>query len=191
MKKMGEILETDVILTPIPSSKGLSNYLADTINGRIFSKISNRYLTTKPNSNDYVYNAVIFDDGTKSGYCVSRLVYSSYSGIEIENFKRGSIEVDHVAEEEKWNNRIDNLQMSSRKLQYKESTRAKMGKGRRLKESEVVKILEQLKEWKSDVDNKVSDFIHSTAEVYGQGYRNVWNIVNGKSWKYLYSEMGL
>ncbi|WP_026562480.1 hypothetical protein [Bacillus sp. J37] len=111
---------------------------------------------------------------------------ASYSGIALEHFKRGEIEVDHYPkEDEKWNNRIDNLQMSSRQSQYRESTRAKMGKGKRLEESDVLEILVQLEEWKADENNKLSDFIHQTAEAYGQGYRNIWNLVYGKSWKYL------
>jgi hypothetical protein len=184
---MGAIQE-EVILTPIPSYKGLSNYLDDTVNGRVFSKKRNRFLTTIPNDNDYVYNNVTFDNGETKGYGVSRLIFASHSGIPIEHFKRGEIEVDHINEDEKWNNRIDNLQMSSRKLQYRESTRARMGKGKRLNEEDVCEILEQLVEWKKDTENKISEFIHTAAEAYGQGYRNMHNIVYGKSWKHLHGE---
>lgn len=176
----------DVILTPIPSHKGLSNYLADTVNGRIWSKMNNEFLSINPNSNGYVYCKVLHDDGERKGYGVHRLIMASFSGLPLEMFKRGMIEVDHYPnEEEKWNNRIDNLQMSDRKGQYRESTRAKMGKGKRLNEDQVITILADLKEWLSGENNKVSEFIHSTAEKYGQGYRNIWNIVNGKSWKHL------
>ncbi|MEH7393393.1 hypothetical protein [Bacillus sp. JJ1474] len=118
------------------------------------------------------------------------MIAASRYGIPIEYFKRGGIEVDHNPNKaEKWDNRIDNLQLSSRKAQYRENTRAKMGKGRRLMEEEVCEILEQLQEWKSDEDNKISDFIHMTAEAYGQGYRNIWNIVYGKSWKHLHGKL--
>lgn len=60
-----------------------------------------------------------------------------------------------------------------------------MGKGKRLKEEEVCEILEQLEEWKADENNKLSDFIWMMVDAYGQGYRNIWNIVYGKSWKHL------
>lgn len=79
---------------------------------------------------------------------------------------------------------MDNLQMSSRKQQYRENTRAKMGKGIRLKEEQVCEILEQLQKWKTE-ENKLNDFIHLIAEKYNQTYRSVWNIVNGKSCKHL------
>ena len=176
----------DFILTPIPSYKGLSNYLADTENGRIFSKKNNMFLASTPNDNGYVYNSVTHDDDTRQSYGVHRLIMASVTGIPLEHFKRGEIEVDHYPnEEEKWNNSRYNLQMSSREAQYRESTRSKMGKGKRLKDDDVIEILEQLEEWKKDETNKLSDFIHQTAEKYGQGYRNIWNIVNGKSWKHL------
>jgi hypothetical protein len=189
---MGEnqVTNEEVILIPIPSSKGFSNYLADTENGRIFSKVSNKFLSTTPNDNGYVYNTLIDDNGKSHGFGVHRLIMASVSGIPIEMFKRGSIEVDHYPhEEEKHNNSRYNLQISSRKMQYRESTRSKMGKGRRLNEEEVKAILEQLQQWKEDEDNKISDFIWMIAEKYSQGYRNVWNIVYGKTWKHLHDEV--
>lgn len=185
-------INEEVILTPIPSDKGLSNYLVDTMYGRIFSKPENRYLSLNPNSNGYVYATVLHDNGERKSYGVHRLIMASRTGLSLEMFKRGGIEVDHYPkEEEKWNNSINNLQMSSRKTQYRESTRAKMGKGKRLTEDEVKHILERLNEWLENDENKVSDFIHMIAEEYGQGYRNIWNIVNGKSWRNLYSKIFL
>ncbi|MBT2736150.1 hypothetical protein [Bacillus sp. ISL-7] len=182
----------EVILTPIPAYRGFSNYLADTMSGRIWSKKSNKFLACTPNDNGYVYVTLIDDNGKSNSYGVHRLIMASMSGIPIEQFKRGGIEVDHYPnEEEKHNNSISNLQMSSRKLQYRESIRAKMGKGKRLKEEQVCEILEQLQEWESDENNKLSDFIHMAAEAYGQGYRNLWNIVYGKTWKHLHNEVSV
>jgi hypothetical protein len=177
-----------VFLTPIPSSKGLSNYSADTVNGRIWSKKTNKFLATTPNDNGYVYHSLTHDNGERCAYGVHRLIMASVTGIPLEKFTRGSIEVDHYhLEEQKWNNRMDNLQMSSRFMQYRETTRAKMGKGKRLKEADVCEILEQLDEWKQVEDNKISTFIHMIAEAYEQTYRNVHNLVYGNSWKYLYN----
>ncbi|MFY0758755.1 hypothetical protein AB1K32_07730 [Metabacillus dongyingensis] len=191
MNYRDDSINKEVILTPIPSDKGLSGYLADTVNGRIWSIKHNRFLNTTVNSNGYVYNSVVHDNGIRKSYGVHRLIMASVTGIVLEQFCRGKIEIDHYPnEDEKWNNRMDNLQMSSRKLQYRESTRAKMGKGIRLKEEEVCEILEQLQEWKDD-ENKISDFIHLIAEAYDQTYRNVWNIVNGKTWKHLHSEISV
>lgn len=187
---MGEKqIEKDVVLTPIVSEKGFSNYLVDTINGRVWSKKTGKFLKGSPNDNGYVYNTIFDDEGNRYSFGVHRLVLCSFMCLPLELFKRGGLEVDHINSEEKWNNRIDNLQMSSRKMQYRETTRAKMGKGKRLKMDEVCEILEQLDEWKSDENNKLSDFIHMVAEAYGQTYRNIWNIVYGKSWKHLHSEV--
>ncbi|MBS4191207.1 hypothetical protein KHA94_13540 [Bacillus sp. FJAT-49705] len=178
---MGE----EVILTPIPSNIGFSNYLADTINGRIWSKKSNRFLNLNPNSNGYIYCSLIDDKGHKRSFGVHRPIMASHSGIPLEMFKRGGIEVDHIKSHLKHVNGIHNLELCDRKGQYHESTRLKMGKGKRLTEAEVCEILEQLQKWKSDEDNKISEFIHMTAEAFGQGYRSIWNIVNRKSWKHL------
>jgi predicted DNA-binding protein (UPF0278 family) len=76
--------------------------------------------------------------------------------------------------------------MSDGKGQYRESIREKMGKGKRLKEEEVCEILEQLEKWKEDESHKLSTFILMIAEAYEQTYRNVYNIVYGKSWKHLH-----
>lgn len=103
-----------------------------------------------------------------------------YTGIPLEMFKQGGIEIDHIEEDLKHVNGMHNLQMSDRKGQYRQSVREKMDKGKRLKEEEICEILEQLEEWKKDEDNKISTFIHMISKVYDQTYRNVWNIVYGK-----------
>ena len=54
-------------------------------------------------------------------------------------------------------------------------------------EEEVYEILEQFEEWKKDEDNKISTFIQMISEMYDQTYRNVWDIIYGKSWKHLHN----
>ncbi|OLO40303.1 hypothetical protein BTR23_07385 [Alkalihalophilus pseudofirmus] len=183
----------DVVLTPIPSTdRKFSNYLVDTLNGRIWSKYSNCWLSNKANSNGYVYACIFDDNGKPKRAGIHVLVIASFTGIPIEMFGRGKIEVDHYPFEKQkdWNS-IHNLQMSDRKGQYRESTRRKMGKGKRLKEEDVCEIIEQLQEWKEDENNKLSDFIWMISEAYDLKYRTVWNIVYGKSWKHLHDEMAV
>lgn len=190
MSKQQTVINEDFILTPIPAKRGFSNYLADTENGRIWNIKLGRFLNVNPNDNGYVYATLIDDNGERDSYGVHRLIMASVYGEPIEKFKRGGIEVDHFPhEDQKWNNSRHNLQMSDRFGQYRETTREKMGKGKRLKEDQVKEILSDLEEWKTDENNKISDFIWNTAEMYNQGYRNIWNIVNGKSWKHLHLEM--
>ena len=54
-------------------------------------------------------------------------------------------------------------------------------------EEEVYEILEQFEDWKKDEDNKISTFIQMISEMYDQTYRNVWDIIYGKSWTYLHN----
>ena len=54
-------------------------------------------------------------------------------------------------------------------------------------EEKVYEILEQFEEWKKDEDNKISTFIQMISEMYDQTYRNVWDIIYGKSWKHLHN----
>jgi len=54
-------------------------------------------------------------------------------------------------------------------------------------EEEVYEILEQFEDWKKDEDNKISTFIQMISEMYDQTYRNVWDIIYGKSWKHLHN----
>jgi hypothetical protein len=178
-----------VILTPIPSERGYSSYLCDTINGRIWSKKTNKFLSSKKNSNGYVYSTLTDDNNERFSYGNHRLIMSSFTGIPLENFCRGKIEVDHLDEDLTHFNGVSNLQLSSRTLQYKPSTCAKMGNGRRLSRSEVINILDELKKWRAEGNKKLSRFIHKTVEQTGQSYRNVHNIVYGKSWKHLHNEL--
>ncbi|WP_186578061.1 hypothetical protein [Aquibacillus kalidii] len=191
-ERKNEVVEKDgVVLTPIPSSKGFDNYLVDTINGRVWSVKSNKWLSNKPNDNGYVY-VKLYDKNNKGhGYCVSRVVMASYSGLPLEMFKRGGIEVDHIDEDLNHVNGISNLQMTDRKGQYKPSTIERMKKPRpRISEEDVCLILEQLEEW-IEMDGKVSDFIKMTCEAFNRDYRGIWNIVHGKSFKHLHEKMSV
>ncbi|TYS57726.1 hypothetical protein FZC74_14955 [Sutcliffiella horikoshii] len=148
----------EVYLTPIYSERGFSNYFADTKNGRVWSKKMNSFMSTKPNSNGYVYNRITEDDA---------LDY------RLSKFCRGKIEVNHYPnEDEKWNNGINILQMSSRKGQYRDSTRA-MGKGERLEDEVVLDIYEQLKDWQQDEENKLITFIWRMCNEHDRGFRKM------------------
>lgn len=181
-----------VVLTPIPSKRGFSNYLCDTINGRVYSLKSDMWLKNDGiNSNGYVYNTLVDDNGKASSYGVHRIVLASYTGVPLERFKRGGIECDHINEELKHVNGIHNLQMSDRHGQYKKSTIERMKKPKpRLKEEQVCEIFEQLQEW-LETDGKISDFIKMMCEAYDRPYRGMWNIVHGKCYKHLHEKMNI
>lgn len=116
---------------------------------------------------------------------------SSYTGIPIERFRRGRIEIDHIEEDLKHVNGIHNLQMTDRKGQYaKESTLKRMRKPKpRLDESEVCEILEQLQELRNDEGFKISEFIKMMMEAYDRPYRSMYNIVMGESIKHLHEQL--
>ena len=181
-----------VVLTPIPSTGvGFNNYLVDTMNGKIWSKISNKFLATGVNSNGYVYNSLVDDNGVRHAFGVHRLVMASFYGMPLEMFSRsGGLECDHIDEDLKHVNGIHNLQMSDRLGQYKPSTIERMSKPRpRLKESDVCEILEQLQELRNDEDFKISDFIKSMCLAYNREYRGMYNVITGKSFKHLHSQL--
>ena len=54
-------------------------------------------------------------------------------------------------------------------------------------QKKMYEILEQFEEWKKYEDNKISTFIQMISEMYDQTYRNVWDIIYGKSWKHLHN----
>lgn len=176
-----------VFLTPIPSEVGYSNYLVDTVNGKIYNTQSEKFLVANPNDNGYVYVGLKNDEGIWVTHGVHRLVMASVTSINLEKFKRGGYEVDHYPNElEKWNNRMDNLQLSDRKSLYRKETIARMGDRRpRLNKDDVREILSQFKEW----EGKTSDFIWKICNKHQRSYRSTWYVVNGKVHKDIYSEI--
>lgn len=184
-------MDENMALTPIPTvGAGLSNYLVDTVNGRVWSKKTKKWMTSKPNSNGYVYNTIIDDDGVAHSLGVHRIVMASHTGIPLEQFKRGLIEIDHLDEELTHVNGISNLQMSTRKGQYKPSTRARMSKPRpRLGDEQVCEILEQLAELRGAEGFKMSEFIKQMCDAYGKHYRTMWSVCTGRSYRHLYKAM--
>lgn len=176
-------------LTEIISvEKVYDNYLVDCENGRVYSKRKGDFLKGTPNSNGYVYNTIVANDGTIKGVGVHVLVMSSYHKIPLEQFKRGMLEVDHINEDLKHVNSFNNLQITSRKGQYKESTRQKIKNARRvnLNEKVVKEMLIDYSQWEAE-GKKRSDFIHNKSIELDQGYRNLFNIVTGRSWKHLHN----
>ncbi|MGN8648369.1 HNH endonuclease signature motif containing protein [Gracilibacillus sp. HCP3S3_G5_1] len=180
------------MLTPIYSSKhDYSRYGVDTTNGRVWDYLRERFLTSNPNANGYCYVGLYDENREMKAYGLHRVIMASHSGLDLELFNRGGIEVDHIVPvKEGGTNEISNLQMTDRQGQYKKSTRLKMSKPKpRMKEEDVCLILEQLEEMRRYVDFKQADFINQMCDAYNRDYRTMYNIVTGKVYKDMHKHL--
>ncbi|PAD39845.1 hypothetical protein [Terribacillus sp. 7520-G] len=186
---MTEMLVKDFITTPIP---GFPDYEADTLNGRVWSKRSNKWLSTTPNSNGYVYVYLSNKQtNVRRSYPLHRVIMASTFGDPniLYNFKETGIEVDHINENLKHVNGIHNLQLTTREGQYKrESVRAKMGKGKRLNKETAEKIIKEYYEWLKRGNNKKIDFIKKVCNEYSREYRSTYNLIYGRVYKELHNK---
>jgi len=186
------LLEDDVILTPIPEllehedETAYQNYFADCKNGRIWSNVSQKYLTMTGNSRfGYVYNSI-----KGKPYSLHSLVMSATYGTPKSFWLDQGLEIDHI-DGDKENNRMDNLRLVSRKQQYNERVRQLLGKGKRFTETDVLFIIERYEEHSVEEDFKLSTFINEMADNFEKSYTSVENLLKGKSYKDLTCDLKL
>lgn len=173
-----------VVLVPIPELDYDSNYLADVKNGRIWSKKSNRWLLEgykgENDSFGYAYTSI-----KGKPYSIHSLIMSAHLGVKKDYWiKKLGLEINHIDGNKK-NNAISNLELKSRKDQYDERVRKKLGKGQRLKPEEIFEILEQYQEFKDEDDFKLSKFCRMMAEAYEKHYNTIAALLKGKSYQKL------
>ncbi len=192
MKIKEVLLEDDVILTPIPEllehgdETAYQNYFADCANGRIWSNVSQKYLTTKGNNRfGYVYNSI-----KGKPYSLHSLIISSTLGVSCKWYLEQGLEVDHI-DGDKENNDMDNLRLVSRKQQYNERVRQLLGKGKRFTEADVLFIIEKYEEHSQEDSFKLSTFINEMADSFEKTYTSVENLLKGKSYKDLTGDLKL
>lgn len=172
-------------LIPIPELDFDPDYLANTKLGKIWSHKSGRYLDPKPNKRfGYCYTTVIID-GKPKPYSVHNLIMSAALGVKKKWWRDQGLEINHISDcpDTKSMNHIGNLELRTRKGQYDDECRSKLGKGRRLKLEEVRQILFDWREWQKDKENKFSAFCNLKKDEYGVSYSCIEGIVKRKTWK--------
>lgn len=182
----GERLK-ETVLVPIAELDFSLDYLADVENGRIWSNKSDRWLNPKPNKRfGYCYSTFIVD-GKKKPYSIHTLIMSAHLGVKKEWWLSQRLEVNHISDDPdtKQKNGISNLELKTRKQQYDDTCRAKLGKGKRLKVDEASLILGQWEYWKQDEDNKKSTYCNMMSEEYGCSYSCIEDIINRKTWSHV------
>lgn len=176
----GEVFE----LTDIPN---FSRYKAYLERGMIYSLVSNKWLNANtPNRFGYLFSSYINDNGTRTPASVHSMIMSAFMGVQPEFWLSKGLEIDHV-DGNKTNNKCGgiggNLRLVTRKEQFTDEVRAKMGKGIPLTEEQVnhIKFTSEILKAKGELAiNKVS---HYFADKYEKGYVTVFNVLKNHTHK--------
>jgi hypothetical protein len=174
----------ETVLVPIAELDFSPDYLADVENGRIWSNISQKWLDPKPNKRfGYCYTTLKID-GKSKPYSIHTLIMSAHFGVKKGFWLNQGLEINHISDapDTKQKNGISNLELKTRKQQYDDTCRAKLGKGKRLKVNEASHILAQWEYWQQDEDNKKSTFCNIMSEEYGCSYSCIEDLINRKTW---------
>ncbi|MGJ9383217.1 HNH endonuclease [Salipaludibacillus sp. CF4.18] len=181
---MENVMEKESVLVPIP---GFKDYKADVINGKVYSSRckQGRWLNPKASKRfKYVITTLTDSQGKAKAQSLHALIMSAHLGVNPSWWINQGLEIDHL-DGNKSNNGIHNLKLKTRKEQYNEGVIASITTGRtRLKESDVLLILEQWKTWEEDGKRK-STFCNMMSEAYEKTYSCIENIVNKKTFKKL------
>lgn len=179
-KDTGEMHE----LTSIP---GFSQYMADLQRGKIYSLVSDKFLSKgKPNYYGYCYSTLRDDDGVATPISLHTLILSAALQQTSKEWQLEGLECDHK-NGIKHDNRISNLRLVTRKEQYTKSVRERMGHGIPLVKEQVQYIryfAAIVKAKGKQVDSKL---IHMLADKYDKKYETIRKVVNGVT----YSEIEL
>ena len=172
----GDVVE----LTDIPN---FSNYKADLHGGKIYSLVSDKWLNANtPNRFGYLFSSYINDNGTRTPMSVHSMIMSAYMEMQPESWLSQGLEIDHI-NMDKTDNRKENLRLVTRKEQFTDEVRAKMGKGIPLTEEQVnhIKFTSEILKAKGEFAiNKVS---HYFADKYEKGYVTVFNVLKNHTHK--------
>lgn len=148
-----------------------SNYAADLRNGRIFNKVTQKWVTASPSKIGYCYAHVKNDDGIAKSIGVHVLIMSA--AVEGLDWKKFNLEVDHV-DFDRSNNSILNLMLATRAYNR---ARRKMAKNKKRLDKSVIDDLRQ--EYKELMHGTKHDWCVQKAAEYGVSYRCIQNNVLG------------
>jgi hypothetical protein len=175
-----------VLLTPIPG--GFSKYRCDVVNGRVYSLELGRFLVSNPGKRfGYCKVRMNKDDGSEKVLGMHEVVMSSAMGVEVSWWRNQTpkLEVHHLDDEKvKTNNGIDNLELTTRKMNVQKSKHKHIGKSHKQLGSDLALLIKT--EYKK-FNGKRSVFINQWLELLNNKftYSAIENVVNGKTYSKL------
>ncbi|MCP3738797.1 hypothetical protein [Rossellomorea sp. BNER] len=173
-------MEKEVLLTPIP---GFPDYIADCINGRVYSKLSNKYLLQNArgtgDNNKYLMTSLRDSEGKYHHMYLHEIIMSSHLGIMKKDWREAfgqPLEVNHRSKDTK-DCSIQNLELTSSK--GNKATKDMVINKVRLS----MEIAEQIREeFKTITKNKI-DWYKSKGSELGVTFRSIQNICLGNTYK--------
>ncbi|WP_406621770.1 HNH endonuclease [Bacillus atrophaeus] len=151
--------------------------------GRVYSTITQRYLSGKPNKRfGYCYVGLKNEKGEIESVGVHRAIWSAYTGYHHKSLSKSKLEIHHL-DNDKTNNSPLNIAPVSKKINHScPITNSKKGKGIRLKKEEVIFIRKMWNIFKED-GVKFSDFCNMFAYDFKCCYSTIENLLKYKSFK--------
>lgn len=167
----------EVILTPVP---GFTDYLADTLNGKVFSKKSNKFLLQNAkgtgDNNKYLMTALIDSEGMTHRMYLHEIIMSSHTGLMKSQWRTIGLEVNHITKDTK-DCSIRNLELTSSK--GNKASKDKFINAVRLS----MVVAEQLrKEFNNWTGSKI-EWYKMKAKEFGVSARSIQNVVLGYTYK--------
>ncbi|OCS82264.1 HNH endonuclease [Caryophanon tenue] len=171
MNEIVQELLKEIDLDKLYEIPNYSNYAADLRNGRIFNKVTQKWVTASPSKIGYCYAHVKSDSGIASSIGVHVLIMSA--ALDGFDWKKFNLEVDHV-DFDRSNNSILNLMLAPRAVNR---ARRKMAKNTKRLDTNVIDDLRQ--EYKELIHGTKHDWCVQKATEYGVSYRCIQNNVLG------------
>jgi hypothetical protein len=171
------MINEEVILTPVP---GFKDYLADTLNGKVFSKKSNKYLLQNAkgtgDDNKYLMTALIDSEGISHPMYLHEIIMSSHTGLMKSQWRTIGLEVNHITKNTK-DCSISNLELTSSK--GNKASKDKFINAVRLSMVVADQLRQEFKNWSG---SKV-EWYKMKAEEFGVSARSIQNVVLGYTYK--------
>jgi len=144
--------------------------------GSVISNTFTRYLVNSPFSKNGYLGLHLFKNNTSKGFYIHRLVLMTFTGPCPKDFQASHLDGDPK------NNRLENLKWLScsenlyHRVGHKTLIQGEKSHFSKLKEEEVVSIIQQLQRGKCEKD---------IAGYYKVSVRSIQDINNNKSWKHI------
>lgn len=166
---------------PVP---GFSKYRCDVVNGRVYSLITNKWMTTKVNRDGYCLLHLNNDEGKREHRYLHWIVMDSMMGVKMP-YSRTGYQVNHINRDGS-NNCIDNLELLNKPSeQFTDDVKKDMQKK--------VYLTDQQKEWiidnfytyvnlKAEKGERVvfMDYYEEMADKFGCCVKTVQKLINRK-----------
>ncbi|KQX69246.1 hypothetical protein [Paenibacillus sp. Root444D2] len=183
-------LNDGTVLTQVPK---YPDYYCDIENGKVYSartgnKIKILKSHERPLPHNYVTTTIIDENGIPQCLGVHEICMAAKESTW--KWKEDGLEVNHIDDTRKNDNRAENLELIIHSAQYTKSVRLKMAKKKqgsahplsRLNEDDVIEIRQRYSEFESGLK---CEFVEQLADEYGVSESCINSVIYNYSWSHI------